>query len=326
MNSHCRTILLLGSLALLLPTRAGAAPYVNDQVAMSEATKRAQAAALEDFRARQVVYLQGYVERDGTISRWEVRESFAPPAATDSLLVMAKRGDFPWSDAQPRRSGDPGWIIVPITLNTSVPADGPRMSAGQVNQLEALLPGWLSRLRRSDPGLALTQFRHVASHPLNAPSGLFPMNEHFGEPAAARPASLESAPTNSPAFHRLKWEKGLLTRSPDGRYIFDMGADLEVMEDGELGGDCGGGWTIYDGATHQRLWGTTPGNYSHARSGAWAGSDLLALYGDVRLSHPTNPNLDCYVPAIWIFDFTAKTYTMWEGPAGPQWVFAGRPD
>jgi len=330
-----RTTALLAALALTLPTGVAAAPYINDEIAgdeaakrTAEASKRAQQAGLDACRERQLVYLNGFVERDGTISRWQVRESYAPPAATDSLLELVNRGDMPWSGAVCHHAGDPEWITVPITLNPSAQATRPAMTRTQINQLEQLLPGWLSRLRRSDPGLAFSQFRLVGSYPLNTPSGLFPMNEYFGQPATNRPVRLESTPGAAPesAFHPLKWEKGVLTRSPDGRFIFDMGADLEVMPDGELGGDCGGGWQLYDGPTHRYLWGTSPGLDAHATGGAWAGSDYLVLYGHSRFNHPGNPQLDSFVPAVWIFDFEAKTYAMWEGPPGPQWVFAGRPD
>jgi hypothetical protein len=276
----------------------------------------------DDCVRNRLVYLERTFDRTGRASAWRLQRRYASAEAADSLLELANRGGLAWSRGGPRGSRiDRQRVVMSLVRPDAEPERS--FTSDQVAWLEGMLPGWLARLRRSDPGLKLTEFRRRYTFPLTLESSV-------GTVAMRKAMRIRSTdtirPTSGTAFDPAKWRAGILSRSPDGRYIFDHGTDLAVMPDGELGGDCGGGWAIYDAATHVTLWRHVPGLDDHPRGAAWAGDDVVVLHGLARFHNPDSPQLEFHVPAIWIFDLAAGQYSRWDAPPGPQFVFAGRPE
>lgn len=250
----------------------------------------------------QLIYLQAFRARDGTIREWRVRASYALPAATDSVLALARTGRLPWSRRR-LREGPPEGVVVPVALARPALPETLRMSREQITLFERAFPERLKRLRRIDSRLSLTEFRRRE-----------PLTLGFHPPGSA-------APWVPNPLHPLKWKAGLLFRSPDGRFVFDIGADCEVNREGKLGGDVDGGMALYDAEGHDLLWSWTPGMYTRPGLAVWSGNETVLVFGQSTFFHPSEPDLEFSVPAFWILDLSAHRLTGWQGPPGPYFLF-----
>jgi hypothetical protein len=258
------------------------------------------------WEARQVVTVLAHRDSSGAVTRLELFDDNSGGADIDCLLAPIWHWRFPHRTS-PSQKGKPFTEVVHFVLNRSGANVRDRVARGLPGFAEVALEEppfkrWVQAWAEHAPGFGFTDF---------VTCGYTDMHRAAWKGVLASPYMVQ------------KRRFGLLLSSPDGRYVLDPFAGLEVSSDGNAAWDADTGYATFDAVTGDRL------DYSVATNdridlARWINSTTFILLGLMRLDHPKSDSehwVCAWVPAVWIGDMSTEKIAYYLGlPALPtEW-------